>query len=412
MSLFQFEASTPEGRRHAGQLDAESSSAAASSLRARGWIVIFVRAAAAPRGRPAGNGGPRIARRTFNPLTWLPPTKGDVELSLQQLAAMLRSGMTLSASIRVAAEQATRPAMAQVWLRVGEQIQTGATLNHAMSRQTRCFPDFIVQLVKVGEASGTLDLVLTRGSEQLERARGLRLTLINALMYPLIVVFMAFTVTAYMLLSLIPKLEKFLSNRNKRLPAITQALLDVSNWLQAYLPHIALGIVLAIIGIWLVRLWPKGRLLLDGWLLRIPIVGGILRTAATASFARTLGMLLESGITLVTGLGILEGLLANRALSRHVVAVRDSVIAGGPLAEPLTNGGFFAPILGRIVAVGEATGTLDTVLTENAEFHEKRLAAHIRWLSTIMEPAIIVIVGGIVGFVYIAFFMALYSAVG
>ena len=412
MGVFEFEACDPSGGRHKGRLDAESSSAAAGVLRARGWIVLAMRAASTSRNQSSAAGfGPVIAQRTWNPLSWLPPSGTDIELSLQQIASMLRSGMTLSAAMRTAAEQSSKPSMAKIWIEAGERIQSGATLADALQHSKR-FPEFIIQLVKVGEASGTLDLVLTRGSEQLERARTLKWTLLNALMYPAIVFLMALGVAAYMLLSLIPKLQKFLAGRNKKLPAITQALLDISTWLHVYAPYIAVGTVAAIIAFLALRRWPPGRLFLDRWALRLPLIGGILRTGATASFARTLGMLLESGITLVTGLGILEGLLPNKALSQHVADVRESVIGGGTLSEPLTRARLFVPMLGRVTAVGESTGTLDVVLAETAVFHEKRLAASVRWLSAIVEPAIIVIVGGIVGFVYVAFFVALYSIAG
>ena len=147
--------------------------------------------------------------------------------------------------------------------------------------------------------------------------------------------------------------------------------------------------------------------------LRLPVIGSILRTAATATFSRTLGLLLESGITLVTALGVVGGLLGNRAYCReHVAAVRETAMSGGTLSAPLLSGGLFMPMLGRTVAVGEATGTLDTVLGETAAFHEKQLAASVRWLSVLIEPVIIVVVGGIVGFVYISFFVALYSNAG
>ncbi len=140
----------------------------------------------------------------------------------------------------------------------------------------------------------------------------------------------------------------------------------------------------AALAVWLFRKWPPGRLILDRLALRVPVIGGILRVAATASFARTLGLLIESGITLVTGLGVVSGLLSNRAMSKHVEAVRETAMSGGTLSAPLLSGRLFTPMLGRMVAVGEATGTLDTVLNESAIFHEKQLAASVRWLSVLV----------------------------
>ncbi len=411
MAAFQFEACDSSGARHSGELDADSVSAAAAALRARGWIVIAMRAASAAAGRiDAGSTGDGAGG--FSLLGWLPPGKVDVEMSLQQIASMLRSGMTLLAAIKTAAEQSRRRSMRKIWIDVSERIQAGASFADALRLHPKRFPEFVIQLVKVGEASGTLDIVLTRASEQMERGRALKLTLLNALVYPAFVLVLAIGVTAYMLLSLIPKLQKFLLGRHKRLPGMTQALLDLSNWLQLYLPYVVIGIVVSAVLFWALRRWPPSRLALDRVALRLPVFGNILRVSATASFARSLGTLLESGVTLVTALGVVQELLGSLAFSRHVAEVRETAMGGGTLSAPLLRGRMFTPMLGRTVAVGEATGTLDAVLTESAAYHEKQLAALVRWLSIIVEPAIILIVGGIVGFVYISFFVALYSIAG
>ncbi len=150
----------------------------------------------------------------------------------------------------------------------------------------------------------------------------------------------------------------------------------------------------------------------DQRLLRVPVIGNLMRLAGTASFARALGILLRSGITLLEGLRTVEELLANRYLASRVTAARQAVIQGGALSDLLTTDHAFTPMLARMVAIGESAGTLDEVLDEVAKFHETQLQAAIRQLSVIVEPLIIVVVGAIVGFVYIAFFMALFSAGG
>jgi type IV pilus assembly protein PilC len=220
---------------------------------------------------------------------------------------------------------------------------------------------------------------------------------------------MAVGVTVFMLVSLIPKLQKFLAGRHKKLPAITQALLDVSAWMQAAWPYFAVGTPVFIVVFFLFYRWPPGRMAFDRFVLRVPIVANIVRTSATATFARTMGLLLESGVSLIGALQTVERLLGNKAIAAHVNAVRDSVMQGGTLAAPLLQKRIFMPMMARMVAVGEQTGSLDPVLEEVAKFHEKSLAATVRWLSVLIEPAIVVVVGGIVGFVYISFFVALYS---
>jgi len=254
--------------------------------------------------------------------------------------------------------------------------------------------------------------VMGRAAEHMQRARELRMTMLNALLYPAIVFVMAIGVSAFMVLGVIPKLQKFVANRGRRLPSTTQALMDISTWVQAYLPYIGIAILATILAIIALYRWPPTRLRMDAMLLRLPLIGHLLKVAATAMFSRSLALLLGSGVTLLDALKTVERLVGNRALSRHIAAVRDQVIAGESLAAPLSERGSFTPMLSRMVAVGEATGTLEPVLLEVAQFHESQLALAVKRLSMLVEPAVIIIVGGIVGFVYIAFFMALFSLAG
>ncbi|HYG73966.1 MAG TPA: type II secretion system F family protein [Planctomycetota bacterium] len=402
MPTYEFTARDTAGKTQKGTLSSVNSVALTSELRQRGWLILDV--------KPA-------AQKTFslpnlNPAQWLPVTTLDVEVGFQQISSMLRSGLTLLNAIKTAGEQARRPKMAAIWQQVHQRIEEGASFTDALAQFPRCFPVFAVQLVRAGEQSGTLEIVLSRAAEQLERSRTLRFTLLNALIYPVIVLVMAIGVSMFMMLGVIPKIEKFLVGRGKRLPAITQALLDVSTAFREYAIPIGIFTVAAIIAFICVYRWPPGRLFIDTLSLRLPLFGKLIRTAATAIFARTLALLLDSGITLLEALQTVERLVPNAALSRHVASIRETIIQGGSLASPLSRDGYFMPMLSRMAVVGESTGTLDRVLTEVADFHEKQLAASVRRLSVLIEPAIIVVVGGIVGFVYIAFFVALFSLAG
>jgi type IV pilus assembly protein PilC len=301
--------------------------------------------------------------------------------------------------------------MRLVWEDVGRRITEGSSLADAMAAHG-CFAQLVLQLVRVGEQTGTLELVTARAAEILERRRNLRTSLLTALSYPFIVLVAAVGVAVFMVFNVIPKLQKFLATLGRKLPRMTQILVDVTEFLNTYLPHIVVVLLLLIATVTVLYLWPPGRLWIDRVLLRLPVLGGVLRLSGTATFARGLGILVRSGITLLDGLRTVEGLHRNRYLAARVAAAREAVMQGGGLAESLATAGAYMPMLSRMVAVGEATGTLDDVLDEVARFHESQLQATIRWLSLIIEPAVIVVVGGIVGFVYIAFFMALFSAGG
>lgn len=404
MPTFLFEARDSTGRPQRGTLEAASANALVSSLRQRGWLVLNVQAA-------SDAVAPAAILARLNPFAWLPPRMVDVELSLQQIAVMLRSGLTLLTALRTVAEQARRQKLHRIWEHVAERIQEGASFADAMSAY-RCFPRLVVQLVRVGEQSGSLELVLTRAAAAMESQRNLRTSLLTALAYPSIVLVMALGVTTLMLLVLIPKLQKLLQAFGRKLPAMTQMLLDLSTFVQTYLPHLLLGVLLISAALVLLYLWPPGRLALDRFILRVPLLGPIFRLAGTVTFAQGLGILTRSGITLLEGLRTVEQLHSNRYLASRVSQARLRVLQGSTLAEPLAASRAFMPMLSRMVAVGESAGTLDEVLDEVARFHEAQLQRAIRQLSVLVEPAIIVIVGGIVGFVYASFFIALFAAAG
>ena len=400
MAEFQYSARDSRGALQQGVATAGSAETLAAELRSQGFLILKIAPVAPPERQPVFS---------FSPLAWLPMTRFDVEVGFQQLAAMLHSGLTLLVALRTVAEQARRARAAGLWRGVAERIERGDTLSGALAAEGRRFPEYVVQLIRVGESSGELDAMLTRAAEHLEQSRNLRLMVVNALAYPSIVVFLAVGVSAFMVLSVIPKIERFLAGGGRTLPPLTQALLDVSNWLRDYLPELGLGLVVVAAAGALVYRWPPGRLLLDAASLKIPVVGSVLRTGGTAIFARGMGILLESGVGLIESLHTAENLVRNRALARRVVAAREAVTRGETLADGLSGHREFLPMLSRMVAVGEATGALGRTLNDLATFNEGQLVAIVRRLGVVIEPVMILTVGGIVGFVYIAFFVALFS---
>lgn len=403
MPTFRYLTRDPSGAAQSGTIAAGSREMLTSELRGRGLLVVDV--------EPVAESAPRGAV-TWRPATWLRATGFDVELGFQQLATMLHSGLSLLAALRTVADQARRVRAAAVWHGIADRIEQGSTLGDALAAQGAVFSEHVVQLVRVGEATGNLDTALRGSAEHLERTRQMRLTVLNALAYPAIVTLLAVGVAAYLVLAVIPKIQKYIGGRGRGLPPLTQTLLDVTAFVQAWLPHFAVGLAAAGLALFFIYRWPPGRLALDGFFLKLPVVGGVLRLAGTAVLARGLGVLLESGVTLLDSLKTTERLVGNCALGSRIAAAREIVLRGGTLAAALADGRTFMPMLGRMVAVGESAGTLAPVLGEVARFHENQLLAVIRRMSVLIEPVVILVVGGIVGFVYIAFFLALFSLAG
>jgi type IV pilus assembly protein PilC len=400
MPAFRYLTRDRSGASQSGTLAAGSMETLIAELRGRGLLVIEI--------EPVENAAPRGVV-TLNPATWPRAASFDVEIGFQQLATMLHSGLSLLASLRTVAEQARRVRAAAAWHRVADHIEQGATFADSLAAQANVFPDHAVQLVRVGETSGNLDTALRSGAEYLERSRQMRLTLLNALAYPAIVTLLAIGVASFMVLGVIPKIQKYLGGRGRALPGITQALLDVAGFTQTHLPFIGVGLLATLLALIFIYRWPPGRIGMDRFFLKLPVVGGALRLSGTAVLARSLGLLLESGVTLLDSLKTVERLLGNRALAACIAAARENVLRGGTLAAALAEKGAFMPMLARMTAVGESAGTLAPVLGEVARFHENQLVAVIRRMSILIEPVVIIVVGSIVGFVYIAFFAALFS---
>lgn len=402
MTTFRYTARDTSGQEQSGTLSAESHDAAVRLLRRGGLLPLRV--------EPTRAAGWTSSGFNFNPLEYLPMRPADVEKAFHQLAVMLRSGVSLLSALEIASGE-MRPGERRVWNRVKQRINGGEALSEALSEH-RVFPEMIVQLVKVGEQTGHLEDVLDQAAVEIQRRRQLRAQLVSALAYPSVVLVFAVGVTVFMLTSVVPELRKFLNVMGSKMPPVTQALIDTSALLERHTPVVLLVAVATVGGLLLVYQWAPARYEVDRLALRLPVVGRILRLSATVVFSRALGTLLRAGVRILDALETVERLHVNRYLSHAVARTRRRVMQGSTLAEPLGDESAYMPLLAQMVVVGENSGTLDDMLDEMARFHEGLLQARIRRLAAMMAPAVTIVVGGIVGFVYAAFLVAMFSAAG
>ncbi len=388
------------GAQAGGLIEAETAEGARLWLRENGRRAILVRPSAGPPGLPWAR---------LDPSALFPPRPVHIEITLRQLAVLLRSGLTLLASLETLIEQAPSRSVARIWEGIRGRIEAGSGLAQAMAGH-RAFGHATLQLAALGEESGNLDEMLGRAARAMEQRRVLAESTLNALAYPAITLAAACGVAGYMVAGVVPQLEKFLKVLGRKLPPMTQSLLDLSAFLGRW--ALPLGIAAAALAAAAAAChrWPPGRLWMDGAALRLPVVGGVLRTGATALFARSMAILLGSGIPLLDSLRAVQHLHANRFLAALLDRARREIVEGSSLAGALRAPHAYTPMLGKMVAVGEASGTLDEILGHVADFHEENLRAAIKRLAALVEPAIIVFVGGVVGYVYIAFFVALFAA--
>jgi type IV pilus assembly protein PilC len=292
-----------------------------------------------------------------------------------------------------------------------ETVQSGRPFSEAIESENG-FPDFLVQLVRVGEQPGIQETVLVRAADMMRTRRETIRELATALMYPILVLIAAVAATGFIVTSLLPKLSELLKALNRPLPPMTRSLITISDFTTEWGWHIFGTMVLAGIVFLLTWLSPAGRLWIERLSFRIPVIGKLFRISGTLTFSQTMGVLLSSGVTVLEALITVQEMHSSTYFASIVQKSRDAIIRGQSLADTLRVRGAYMPLLATMVAVGEESGNLDDVLAEVSDFHRAQLSAMIKTLGALVTPVILAVVGSIVGYVYIAFFMGLFSVAG
>ncbi|MGN0845529.1 MAG: type II secretion system F family protein [Kiritimatiellia bacterium] len=333
----------------------------------------------------------------------------DVEIALRQLSSMLRSGISILTALRLLAEQSRVPRAALLWYRIEHAVSKGKTFSEAIRLESPLFSGYVAELCAMGEQTGELDSTLERAAHHLASMRELKTSILNAILYPALALLAAFGLSVYLILVVLPKLEAFLTAGGAQLPALTQSLLCFSAWLHDNGLWLLFSLIALCLCWRLVRQTKSGRIGTDAFLLKIPVFGPVFRLSGTAVAARGIAVLVESAIPLPEALLSTSHLLSNRFQARQLDEVRLDVLHGESLSNALASKKSFLPLLGRMCAVAESSGTLFSTLAEVASFHEKELADRIRRLSVLLEPVVIGLSAFFVGFIYLAFFLALFS---
>lgn len=338
-------------------------------------------------------------------------SSSQIELALGQLATMLEGGVPILNAFQTVAAQSNY-LLSRALFCVANKLQAGKPLSDAIREEMPFLGNIIIGMISAGEANGDVDKMCHYSAELLERKRKLRGQVIQAMAYPILVILVTIGIVAFLMLQVIPKIMKFLGNRQTGLPPITQMLVDVTNYLQAnglYLLSIPILIGITIV---LLRRNPAVAVHVDYCFLQLPVIGKVFRASSNMLWCRTLGILLRSGINIIPALDFTLGALNNFYYRNELAEMKKIVSQGHPLSTALRVSGLhsFIPLADAMLVVGENTGRMDTGLLKVAEFCDSDLQKRISFLSKMIEPALFVVVGGIVGFVYIAFFMGLMAA--
>ena len=403
MPTFAFVARDDAGQTRRGAIEAATAALVATQLRTRGWIVVTLEQ------EDTGTSNKGLGAGSLKNL--FAPRSVQVELSLRQLAVMLRGGISLLSAMQTIATQSDSRAIRRAYSALIETVQAGQPLSQAVEAQ-RGFPDFLAQLVRIGEQTGIQETVLVRAADMMRTRRETLREVATALLYPLLVLLAAVAATGFIVTNLLPKLASLLESLGKPLPAITQSLITTSNFVNEWTMQIFIVIIVSAIGFLLTWLSPAGRIWIERSSLRIPIIGKLFRISGTLTFSQTLGVLVGSGVSVLESLITVQEMHTSTYFASIVQRSRDAIIRGQNLADTLRVPGAYMPLLATMTAVGEESGTLDEVLEEVSNFQRAQLSAMIKTLGALVTPAIIVVVGSIVGYVYVAFFVGMFSVAG
>jgi general secretion pathway protein F len=335
------------------------------------------------------------------------PSASDVAVLTRQLATLVRAGVPLVESITALVDQVEKESLVRILTDVAENLKEGIDFATCLGAHPKVFPSLYVNMVAAGEASGTLEGVLERLADFMEGQARLKGKLISALAYPVLMTLIAAVLVAALMIGVVPKVTTMFENMQQELPWYTALLIFVSDTLAAYWWLILGGIALAVYFFRRWRATPAGRMIWDRFMLRVPIFGRLNLLVAVARFSRTLSTLLASGVALLPAMDIVKSVLENVQLELVVKTAIGSIREGESIAEPLKRSGYFPPMVTHMIAVGEKTGQLEQMLQNVSRAYEADVETRVTALTSLLEPLIIVVMGGMVAFIAMAIIMPL-----
>lgn len=338
--------------------------------------------------------------------------KVDISRFTRQFATMISAGLPMVQCLEILGTQMESAEFRKVIMKVKEAVQSGATLSEALGKHRKIYDDLYVNMVEAGEIGGALDTILIRLAQYREKSDKLIRKVKGALVYPIVVMIVAMGVTFAMLRFIVPIFAKMFSGLGAELPGPTQFILSLSEFLQANTLLIIFILVVAIIAFKLFLRNPKGRLLFDGFKLKMPLLGNLVRKGAISRFTRTLATLLSSGVSILDALNITAKTSGNMVLQNAIKKSMVSIAEGETITQPLKEVGVFPPMVTQMISVGEKTGGLDEMLSKIADFYDDEVDAAVAALTSIIEPVIIVFMGAIIGGILIAMYLPMFDIIG
>ncbi len=339
-------------------------------------------------------------------------TTKDIVIFTRQFATMIDAGLPLVQCLEILASQQENTTFKKVLSAVKGSVEGGSTFADALRQHPKVFDSLFCNLVHAGETGGILDTILRRLSQFMEKSEALKRKVKGAMVYPIVVLIIAVGVVGILLVFVIPVFKEMFAGAGQSLPGPTLLVLAMSEFSQKYFLHIVVLIVLFVLGMRRFYAWPKGRWILDTMSLKAPVLGDLLRKVAVARFCATLGTMISSGVPILDALEITASTAGNVVLEKAIMNTRSAIAEGRTIAEPLMETGVFPGMVVRMIAVGEATGALDAMLSKIAEFYDEEVDAAVEAMTQLMEPIMIVFLGGVCGGMVIAMYLPVFGMAG
>jgi general secretion pathway protein F len=400
MPVYAFKGLDARGKNMAGVREAESPRSLRGLLRREG---VFVTDFSEERQRAIGGKG--LSRDVDLKALFDRIRPQDVAILTRQLSTLIRAGIPLTESLSALVEQASSDKMRRTLAEVRTKVNEGSPLADALGEHPKVFPDLYVNMVRAGEASGNLDQILVRLADFLDGQVKLRAKIQGAMVYPLVMAVVGMLVTGLLMVVVVPKITEIFSDMGRALPWNTQLLIWSSYVAGNYWWLVLMLMGGGIYGFTRWKVSPKGKPRWDRFVLRLWVVGPLVRMVAIARFSRILGTLLVGGVPLLKALEIVKNLLGNEVLIKVVEDARAAIREGESIAAPLAKSGQFPPMVTRMIAVGERSGQLESMLENVALAYETEVEVKIGRLTTLLEPVMILAMGGVVGFIVFSILM-------
>lgn len=404
MPVYEYTALDTSGKSSNGIIDADSPVAARQKLRGSGMFPVEVKESASVSAPTGLSSGPVSVSGLFKRVK-----PGEVSVMTRQLSILLAAGVPLVGALDALLSQIVNPLLKKNLAQIKESVNEGNSLAFSISHHPKLFSNIYVNMVRAGEASGSLDVVLARLAEYGERQETLRGRFKAALAYPVFMCLIGSLVLFFLITFIVPNITQVFSDMHQTLPLPTVVLIFLSSFLKSFWWAVVLAGVGAVIAVKQLIKTSRGRYVLDKIKLKIPVLGNVNQKIALARFARTLGTLLESGVPLLTALDIVRNIVNNILIAEDIDNATEEIEAGKSLAMPLRRSQWFPPIAVQMISVGEQSGELEAMLQKIADTYEKEVESQIMAMTSMLEPVMILTMGLVVGFIVISILLPIFE---